>query len=111
MGVAFKGRGRDEGVLRDGGRGGAVGGGVAVVEDVESCRPCSARRGAGGVRCLLPRCSVGCVFTLLCVTHEGFDKVHVLCNDSFIDAMRLNLSKENCHDGSTPEDVVPFSAS
>ena len=35
-------------VLRDGGSGGAVGGGVAVVGGVESCRACSARPGAGG---------------------------------------------------------------
>ena len=37
-----------EGVLRDGESRGAVGGGVAVVEDAESCRACSARRGADG---------------------------------------------------------------
>ena len=41
----------------------------------------------GRGRCLLPRSSVGCVFTLLSVTHEGFDRVHVLCNDSLIDVI------------------------
>ena len=94
MGVAFKGRGRDGGVLRDGGSGSAVGGGVAVVEDVESCRACSARRGAGGggVFFLDPPLVV---FTLLSVTHEGFDRVHVLCNDSLIDVIRLKVSKES----------------
>src|SRR6266702_6068734 len=53
----------------------------------------SPRRGRR--RRLLPRSPIGCGFTLLGVTHEAFDEVHVLCNDSLIDAMGLKVSKES----------------
>ena len=58
-----------------------------------SSMQCPPRCGRG--RCLLPRSSVGCVFTLLSVMQEGFGKVHVLCNDSLIDVIRLKVSKES----------------
>ena len=55
-----------------------------------SCMQRTPRRGWG--RFFLPRFSVGYVFTLLSVTPEGFDKVHVPCNDSLIDA-RLKVKE------------------
>ena len=60
---------------------------------IMSSMQCPLRCGRG--RCLLPRSSVGCVFTLLSATHEGFDKVDVMCNDSLIDVIRLKVSKES----------------
>ena len=43
---------------------------------------------------LLFWCSVGYNLTLLSVTHETFDKVHVLCNDGIIYAMIMEVSEE-----------------
>jgi hypothetical protein len=39
-------------------------------------------------------CSVGRSLTLLSVTHETLDKVHVLCNDGIIYAMTMEVSEE-----------------
>ena len=45
-------------------------------------------------RALLLWSSIGCAFSLLGVTHETFDKVHVLLNDGLIDTMALEVAEE-----------------
>jgi len=48
----------------------------------------------GWRRALLLWSSIGWGFSLLGITHETFDKVHVLFNDSLINTMFLEVAEE-----------------
>ena len=106
--LAGGGGARGGGVPRDGGRGCRVRGGVAV-DEVESCCPCPARLGAGGG---------GFFFFGPPLTSLSWAPRTKLLMKSMFSAMTasstpwdLRSPRNAVQDGSTPEDVKPFSGS
>jgi hypothetical protein len=107
---AFAGEGgaRGGGALRDGGRGCRVGGGV-VVDEAESCCACPGRLGAGGG---------GFFFFGPPLAGLSWAPRTKLLMKSIFSAMTASSTpwawrspRKAIQDGSTPEDVKPFSES
>lgn len=101
---------REGGVPRDGGSESGAGGGVAVNDEVESCCACTARRGAGGGGFFFGPPLAGASLFWVSRTKLLMKSIFSAITASST-PWALRSPRKAVQDGSTPEDVKPFSGS